>query len=243
METDGEGKFVSFKVVLGGRLHCSSKWITVPIAWCITFIGARRQLRGSSWWIQGQTSEEKSLKKFFFVWSRCCGQNVDLDRRRSWRSYHRSITLLRLFVRHVGESAFTATVWREGEQSRKSGKRDQVDILCRCFFRCTARWWPVRNELFFINGAVDGTSGERFLTIAFRISSVKYCVYFLVVCLFFSALPHWFSKKKWTRNIKNKRHALSSSKHNAKKKKYNSKRPVSSVDHFDPYKRKREAIN
>ena len=25
METDGEGKFVSFKVVLGGRLHRSSK--------------------------------------------------------------------------------------------------------------------------------------------------------------------------------------------------------------------------
>ena len=53
------------------------------------------------------------------------------------------------------------------------------------FFRCTARRWPVKNELFFINGAVDGTSGERFLTITFRISSVKHCVYFLVVSLFF----------------------------------------------------------
>ena len=112
-----------------------------------------------------------------------------------------------MFVRHVGESALTATVWREGEQSRKSGKRDQVDILCCCFFRCTARRWPVRNELFFINGAVDGTSGERFLTITFRISSVKYCVYFLVVYLFFPHSRIDF-KKNWTRNIKNKLHAL-----------------------------------
>ena len=144
-----------------------------------------------------------------------------------------------MFVRHVGESALTATVWREGEQSRKSGKRDEVDILCCfrvgscwvfianifvsphqqtflqstafqnsllvwwdkyiilccCFFRCTARRWPVRNELFFINGAVDGTSGERFLTITFRISSVKYCVYFLVVCLFFPRSRIDFQKK------------------------------------------------
>ena len=75
------------------------------------------------------------------------------------------------------------------------------------FFRCTARRWPVRNELFFIHGAVDGTSGERFLTITFRISSVKYCVYFLVVCLFFPRSRIDF-QKKWTRNIKNKRHAL-----------------------------------
>ena len=84
METDGEVKFVSFKVVLGGRLHCSSKWITVlpvPIAWCVTFIGARNQLRDSSWWIQGQTSEEKSLKKFFLCDS-CCGQTLILTEKK-----------------------------------------------------------------------------------------------------------------------------------------------------------------
>ena len=76
---------------------------------------------------------------------------------------------------------------REGEQTRKSDRRDLLkwtSFAC-LFFRCPARRWPVRNELFFINGVVDGTSGERFLTITFRISPVKYRVYFLVVCLFF----------------------------------------------------------
>ena len=57
-------------------------------------------------------------------------------------------------------------------------------FLC-LFFSYTARRWPVRNKLFLVNGVVDGTSGERFLTITFRISSVKYRVSFLVVCLFF----------------------------------------------------------
>ena len=66
----------------------------------------------------------------------CCGQNVDLDREEGagGPTIARAITLLRMFVRHVGESALTATVWREGEQSRKSGKRDQLDILCFVFF-------------------------------------------------------------------------------------------------------------
>ena len=41
----------------------------------------------------------------------------------------------------------------------------------------------------------------------FRISSLKCCVYFSVVCLFFHALAFIF-KKSWMRNIKNKRHAL-----------------------------------
>ena len=82
-----------------------------------------------------------------------------------------------------------------------------MDVLC-FFFRCTARRWPVRNELFFIYGVVDGTSGECFLTITFRISSVKYRVCFLVVYLFFPRSRIDFQKKNWTRNIKNKRHAL-----------------------------------
>ena len=49
--------------------------------------------------------------------------------------------------------------------------------------------------LFFVNGVVGGTSGERFLTITFRISSVKYRVYFLVVCLFFPRSRIDFQKK------------------------------------------------
>ena len=65
-------KFVSFKVAV----HRSSKGIAVPpvsIASCVAFIGALEQLRYSSWRIQGQIPEEKSLKKLFFVCDSCCG--------------------------------------------------------------------------------------------------------------------------------------------------------------------------
>ena len=87
---------------------------------------------------------------------------------------------------------------RESNLEKAAKESAQVDVLCLffCFFfRCTARRRPVRNELFFIHGAVDGTSGERFLTITFRISSVKYCVYFLVVYLFFPRSRIDFQKK------------------------------------------------
>ena len=170
-------------------------------------------LRDSSWWIQGQVSEEKSLKKFFC--DRFCGhfENIDLDREEgagcpTVPSLDHTLSCARPFVR-LGECAFTVHVSgeREGEQTRKSDRRDLLKWTSFVFFRCTARRWPVRNELFFINGVVDGTSGEQVLTITFRISPVKYRVYFLVVCLFFPR-SRIDSQKIWTRNIKNKRHAL-----------------------------------
>ena len=91
----------------------------------------------------------------------------------------------------------------ERDRERESNLEKAAKEICSIgrplffFFRCTARRWPVINELFFrvINGAVDGTSGERFLTITFRISSVKCCVYFLVVCLFFPRSRIDFQKK------------------------------------------------
>ena len=117
-----------------------------------------------------------------------CGQNVHVDREEGagGPTIARSLSYARSFAMLVSAHSL---VWRERGRanSKKRQKRSaQVDVLC-LFFRCTARRWPVKNELFFINGVVDGTSGERFLTITFRISSVKYRVYFLVVCLFF---PH-----------------------------------------------------
>ena len=156
-------------------------------------------MRDSSWWIQGQTSEEKSLKSLFLCDS-CCGQNVDLDREEGpgGPTIARSLSCACLFAMSASPRSLPRSREREGSRaiSKKRQKRSaQVDILCCSFFRCTARRWPVRNELFFINGAVDGTSGERFLTIAFRISSVKYCVYFLVVCLFFPRSRIEFQKK------------------------------------------------
>ena len=67
METDGEGKFVSFKVVLGGiSLFKMSHGPAGLDCLVCRFIGALEQLRDSSSWIQGHASEEKSLEKFFF---------------------------------------------------------------------------------------------------------------------------------------------------------------------------------
>ena len=178
----------------------------------------------------------------------CCGQNVDLDREEgNLRSYHRSITLLPMFVRYVGECALTATVWKERERERereperererereKERKRErererekerereraiskkrqkrsaQVDVLCLfvCFAALQDGGLSEMSSFTSMVSSISGTSGERFLTITFRISSVKYRVYILVVCLFFPCSRIDFQIKLDEKPIKNKRHAL-----------------------------------
>ena len=136
-------------------------------------------------------------KKVLFFCDSCYGQNVDLDREEGAGGPTIARSLSSAHVRSLCR--------REGEQSRKSGGRDLLKwtfFVC-LFFRCTARRWPVRNELFLINCVVDGTSGERFLTITFRISLVKYRVYFLVVCLFFPRSRIDFQKKLDEKHKKN----------------------------------------
>ena len=126
-----------------------------------------------------------------------CGQNVDLDREEGagGPTITRSLSHVRSFAMSVSARSL---VWRERERESKLEKA--AEEICSSgrplfvFFRCTARWWPVKNELFFING-VDGTSGELFLTITFRVSSVKSRFYFLVVCLFFPHSRVDFQKK------------------------------------------------
>ena len=103
-------------------------------------------------------------------------------------SYHSSITLLRTFVRYVSECGAHWSGERGRANSNKRQKRSaQVDILC-FFFAALRDGGLLEMSCFFINGVVDSTSGERFLTITFRISPVKYHVYLLVVC-FFPRLP------------------------------------------------------
>ena len=201
METDGEGKFVS--------QSCSWQYIALHSE----SRSRRSRLLGlslllehwSSWGthhggFRDMSPRRNPLKKFFFFvcdsfrWAK----HWPWQRRRRWRSYHRSSTFLRTFVRYDGR--WVRAHW-SGERGRANSKKRQkrsaqVAFLC-LFFSCTARRWPVRNKLFFVNGVVDGTSGERFLTITFRISSVKYMyrVYFLVVCLFFPRSRIDFQKK------------------------------------------------
>ena len=213
METDGEGKFVSFKRLFFA-VHRSSKWITVPpvsIAWSVVFFGALEQLRDWSWWIQGLASEEKTLQKFVFVgkllWAK--RYNITLTEKKELEvlpSLDHSLTHVRSLCRWVrahwsGEREKERLRERDRERERERAnsknrqKRSaQVDVLC-LFFRCTARWWPVRNDLFFINGVVDGASGERFLTITFRVSSVKYRVYFFGGLFVFPHSRNDFQKK------------------------------------------------
>ena len=109
-----------------------------------------------------------------------------------------------MFVRYVGEWALTATVWRERGRaiSKKRQKRSaQVDVLCLYFFAALQAVGLLEMSSFLsMVSSISGTSSERFLTITFRISSVKYRVYFLVF-VFFRA-PALIFKKNWTRNIK-----------------------------------------
>ena len=87
-------------------------------------------------------------------------------------------------------------VWRERE-SKLERAAEEICSSRHPFFVAALRdgGLHVRNDLFFINGVVDGTSAARFLTITFRISPVKYRVYFLVVCLFFPRARIDFQKK------------------------------------------------
>ena len=74
-------------------------------------------------------------------------------------------------------------------KSKKRQKRSaQVAFLC-LFLSCTARRSPVRNKLFFVNGVVDGTFGERFLTITLRIFLCDVPCLFFGGLFVFSALP------------------------------------------------------
>ena len=169
----------------------------VSIAWSVAFIGALEQLRDSSC-----VSEEKSLKKFFC--NRFCGQNVDLDREGAGDpTVARSLSCARSFTMSVSARSL---VWRE----RKSNLEKAAEEFCSSgrplgFFSLHCE--TVRNELFFHQWCRWYRYGERFLTITCRISFVECRAYFwCFVCSF--RTPALIFKKYWTRNIKNKRHAL-----------------------------------
>ena len=87
---------------------------------------------------------------------------------------------------------------RSGERERKSNLEEAEEEICSsgrplfvCFFAALQDVGLLEMSCFSsMVSSISGTSGESFLTITFRISSVKYRVYFLVICLFFSELPH-----------------------------------------------------
>ena len=128
METDGEGKFVSFKVVLGStslfKINHSPAGIDCLVCRFYWSTGAAEGLIMKD----SGTNLRRRRSKKMFVCDSCCGQNVDLDREEgNLRSYHRSITLLPMFVRYVGECALTATVWRKRERERERGEREREE--------------------------------------------------------------------------------------------------------------------
>ena len=71
MKTGGEGKFFSFKVVLGGtslfKMNHGPAGLDCLQLVCRFYWSTGAADGNSSWWIQGQISEEKSLKTFFCV--------------------------------------------------------------------------------------------------------------------------------------------------------------------------------
>ena len=141
-----------------------------------------------------------SWKSLFVCVIAYWGQNVNVDREEGagGPTIRRSLSHASSFAMSVSACSL---VWREreGEQTRKSGRRDVLKWTSFvCFFAALQDVGLLKNinELFFINGVVDGTSGERFLIdITFRISSVKYRVYYLVFCLFFPHSRVDFQKK------------------------------------------------
>ena len=176
----------------------------LSIAWSVAFIGAQEQLTDSS-----RVSEEKSLKKSFCT--RFCGQNVDLDREEGAGvpTIARSLSCAPSFSMSVSARSL---VWKE----RKSNLEKTAEEISSSghplfFFRYTAR----RLEMSLFSSMVSMIPIWRTILdhqISHFLCGVP-CLFFGVhVC--FSALQHWFSKKNWTRNIKNKRHALTSATHN-----------------------------
>ena len=77
----------------------------------------------------------------------------------SYCTIARSLSCARPFAISVSARSLCTCLEREGEQT-------PTEKICSSghlwFFSAALRDGPVRNELFFINGVVDGTSGERF---------------------------------------------------------------------------------
>ena len=139
METDGEGKFVSFKVVLGSTslfkmptagpagldcLVCRFYWSTGAAEGLI--------MKDSGTHLRGEVP-----KKVFFVCDSCCGQNVDLDREggAGGLTIARSLSCACSFAMLVSarslprEREIGRAIWKK-RQKRSA----QVDVLCLFVF-------------------------------------------------------------------------------------------------------------
>ena len=140
-------------------------------------------------------------KKVIFVCDSCCGQTVDLDREEGagGSTTARSLSCACSFAMSLSARSLPRSGERERGRamSKKRQKRSaQVDVLCLFFFAPLQDVGLLETSCFSsMVSSISGTSSERFLTITFRISSVKYGVYFLVVCLFFPRSRIDFQKK------------------------------------------------
>ena len=132
METDGEGKFVSFTVVIGESslfkknhgpagldcLVCRFYWST-GAAEGLIMVDSGACLRG------------EIPRKVFFVCDSFCGQNVNVDREGAGSpTIARSLSYARSFAMSVSVRSRE----REGEQTRKSGRRDLLKWTSFVFF-------------------------------------------------------------------------------------------------------------
>ena len=135
-----------------------------------------------------------------FLCDSCCGQNVDLDRE-EWAGGP-TIARLHSCACSFAMSVSARSLPRSGERGRAISKKGQkrsaqvTSFVCLFFFAAVEDVSLLEMSCFSsMVSSISGTSGERFLTITFWISSVKYRVYFLVVCLFFPRSRIDFQKK------------------------------------------------
>ena len=136
------------------------------------------------------------------------GQTLPLTEKKALEVLdHRSITLLRTFVRHVGECALTG-LEREGEPTRKSGRRDLLKWPSFvCFLAALQDGGLLEISCFssMVSSMVPLANASWPSHFAFPLWSTVF-IFWWFVCFF--RAPAMIFKKNWTRNIKNKRHAL-----------------------------------
>ena len=129
------------------------------------------------------------------MYDSCCGQNVDLDKEEGvgGPTIARSLSCACWFAMSVSARSLPWSGERGRAISKKRQKRSaQVDVLCLFLFFAVLQDVGLLEMSCFSSmvSSSSGTSGERYLIITFRISSVKYRVLFFGDLFVFSALPH-----------------------------------------------------
>ena len=193
METDREGKFVSSSKLFLAVHHTSTEsqsrlnCLVCRLFWST---GVAEGL------IMVDSGTSLRAERFFGIVFWALWKCWPWQRRRSWMSYHRSITLLRRVSFTMSVSS-RSLVWRE----RESILEKAVEAICSSgqpfsFYFAALRDGGLLEMSCFsskVSSMLPLASASWPLHFAFRLWSTVF-IFWRFVC--FSVLPHWFFKKK-----------------------------------------------